>query len=396
MRVLIVSSWYPPIQSGSSFYSEGLALGLKKRGHAVSVVTTDWKLKDCMSQDQDGILVHRLPARVLPRLPFLLNLKTVPISYTPANWRRMLDIAKEFKPDVIHQVNHIFDTVLLSSRLARRTGIPLVCSLTTPIQHPNSLIHHTMQAVDRFLIGKFAARNWDRVICLDSEVFRHVKGTYGQAIASRGIVIAYGIRDSFLQTAITEAGVAKNPSPQIVLVGHIHALRDPTNLVRAMPMILERFPDARLVLAGRLQLQRPVKEAERLKVSASVDFMGEVPHRDVSRLLRSSHVFAGWASGPYTGLGTAAIETMLCGTPIVIDAPENLFGDGVLKNWDNIVLVDRDNIDSIGKSIIRLLEDDALRRHIGAKGREFVLKFLQWDRIVEQVEKVYMQLRPSD
>jgi glycosyltransferase involved in cell wall biosynthesis len=76
----------------------------------------------------------------------------------------------------------------------------------------------------------------------------------------------------------------------------------------------------------------------------------------------------------------------------VIDQPEDLFGDGDLKNWGNIVLVNRDDVDGIGESIIRLLGDDSVRRQIGINGREYVLKHLQWERIVEQVEQVYQRL----
>jgi len=176
------------------------------------------------------------------------------------------------------------------------------------------------------------------------------------------------------------------------MVGHIHALRNPTNLVRALPMIQAHFPNARLVFAGRVQLQQPVLEAEKLGLGKSIDFLGELSHDQINNLLHSSHVYAAWGSGVYTGLGTACIEAMLCGIPVVIDQPEDLFGDGDLKNWGNIVLVNRDDVDGIGESIIRLLGDDSVRRQIGINGREYVLKHLQWERIVEQVEQVYQRL----
>jgi glycosyltransferase involved in cell wall biosynthesis len=392
MKILIVSSWYPPIQSGSSFYAEGIAMGLVKRGHSVVVVTTHWDSPEVRSYEQDGIQIHSLPAFVLPRMRFLLNLKIVPISYTPANIRRVLDIVREFKPDIIHQVNHIFDTVFLSALVAKRTKTPLACSITTPIQHPNPLIHRIMRFVDRGFIGRFAARRWNSVICLDREVLRYIQETYGKTIASRGVVIAYGIRENFTKAAIYESQNPEGSSYQIVMVGHIHALRNPTNLVRALPMIQAHFPNARLVFAGRVQLQQPVLEAEKLGLGKSIDFLGELSHDQINNLLHSSHVYAAWGSGVYTGLGTACIEAMLCGIPVVIDQPEDLFGDGDLKNWGNIVLVNRDDVDGIGESIIRLLGDDSVRRQIGINGREYVLKHLQWERIVEQVEQVYQRL----
>jgi glycosyltransferase involved in cell wall biosynthesis len=392
VRVLVVTGWYPPIQSGSSFYAESLALGLRKHGHTVIVVSTDVKSKTYSSQDKDGITVHRIPAYTLPRLPFFLNLEIVPFSYTPANLRYLLDIARTFKPDVIHQVNHIFDTVFLSAQLSKRLRIPLVCSITTPIQHSKAIINWMMRIVDRGIIGIYAARRWSRVICLDNEVLRYVRETYGKVVASRCIVIAYGIRGSFHKAVDTEVKVSTCPSHQIIMVGHIHALRDPTNLVRAMPIILKRFPHTRLIFAGRVQYQRPVLESNKLGISESVDFLGEINHDEISELLRTSHVFAGWASGPYTGLGTAAIEAMICGTPLVIDLPENLFGEGILKNWENIVLVNRNDVKEIAESILMLLENKDLRKSIGIKGSRFVQQQLSWDKIVDEIGQVYTQI----
>lgn len=391
MRVLLFSSWYPPVQSGSSFYAEVLARRLQEHGHEVEVITTTLGKGIQTPEIENGVVVHRLPAWVLPSTPLLLNLKIVPISVTPGNWRRVRKIAENFKPDVIHQVNHIFDTVFLSAALARRTGLPLLCSITTQIRHPRQFVDGCMRLVDRTVIGGLAVRRWDRVICLDSEVLRYVRESYGKRVAQRGVIIGYGTRDEFYTTPPRPPESSQGPR-QIIMVGHIHALRDPTNLVRAMPQILERFPGTRLVFAGRVQLQRPVEEAARLGLDQRVTFLGEVSHQEIGRLLQESHIYAAWATGPYTGLGTACIEAMLSGLPVVIDLPEDLFGPGALRDSHNIVLVDRNDPNDVARSIIRLLTDEPLRQSIASSGREFVQEFLSWDRIVARIETVYAEV----
>jgi glycosyltransferase involved in cell wall biosynthesis len=385
---MLFSSWYPPVQSGSSFYTQMLARQLRERGHEVLVVTTTLGKWSEAPEIDEGVVVHRLPAWVLPSTPLLLNLKIVPISVTPSNWRRIRSLASEFRPDVIHQVNHIFDTVFLSAALARKTGAPLLCSITTQIRHPSALIDGCMRLVDRTVIGLLAARRWDRIVCLDGEVLRYIREAYGRRLAERGVIIGYGTRDSFYKAAGTIRRSSEGPR-QIIMVGHIHELRDPTNLIRAMPQILERFPDIRLVFAGRVQLQRPVQETERLGLTEKVTFLGEVSHEGINRLLAESHIYAAWASGPYTGLGTACIEAMLSDLPVVIDLPEDLFGPGALKDGHNIVLVNRDDPDEIARKILRLFEDDTLRQQIAASGRDFVQEFLSWGRIVDRLEIEY-------
>jgi len=136
-----------------------------------------------------------------------------------------------------------------------------------------------------------------------------------------------------------------------------------------------------------------VKEAKRLGLSGDqVVFLGETPHEETVRLLKSSHAFASWATGPFLGLGTAPMEAMLCQTPVVNDFPENLFGEGKLKNGENIILVNSKDPASIAENIIRLLDDEPFRQKVGAGGRKFVMENLNWERIAEAMEQFYKQI----
>jgi glycosyltransferase involved in cell wall biosynthesis len=83
---------------------------------------------------------------------------------------------------------------------------------------------------------------------------------------------------------------------------------------------------------------------------------------------------------------------MLCNTPVINDFPENLFGQGKLKNGENIVLVDSRDPHSIAVEVIRLLKDESLRRKIGAEARRFVLDHLSWDSIAAQMERFYQRI----
>ena len=43
MKILFVSSWYPPVLTGSSLWTESLVLSLRQRGHDVRVISSHWK-----------------------------------------------------------------------------------------------------------------------------------------------------------------------------------------------------------------------------------------------------------------------------------------------------------------------------------------------------------------
>ncbi len=389
MKILVVSSWYPPVLSGSSLWAESLVRALGDRGHDVRVATTQWSEISREEDQKRREIVYRLPARLLPRNRFILGLPIVPIAYCPANQKRMLQIVRQFKPDVIHQINHIFDTLFLSARAARTTGTPLVGSITTPIQFSAPITRFASRVADLAVMYQFGVRHWQRIICSDSTQAAYVRDQYGSRVSGRVVThIFAGIH----QRAQRVRGTERTPWPQIVTVGHVHPIRDPSNLIAAMPAILEAFPAARLDIAGRVQFDRPVREVERLGLAASVRFLGEVQTEQVVELVSKAHVFSILHQCRYAGLSFTAIEAMHFGTPVIINAPPDTYGPGMLRDGENIVLVDGQNVTEIAEKTKRLLADPTLRERIGRGGCEFVSDNLSWDRNAELTEALYREI----
>jgi glycosyltransferase involved in cell wall biosynthesis len=388
MRILIFSNWLPPIVSGSSYYTSSLATALASRGHEVVLATLDWGAEDAPSSGLP-FQVYALPVVRVPKLSLFYNLKLMGFAFTAGNRRRLLDVIKSHRVEILHHVNHIFDTTFLSLSAARAAGIPVVGSITTPIMHESPLQHWIMSLADRATVGQFGVRRWDGIVSLDREVHRYVGDIYGERTQRRSVVIPFGPPREALWR-FQEPLPARSPQPQILMVGHIHPFRNPVQLVRAMPLVLKAVPNARLILAGRVDLQAPVEEARRLGLGESqVRFLGPVPHDETLRLMKESHVFATWATGRYKSLGTAPMEAMLCRTPVVSDISEDLFGEGKFRNGENILLVDSHDPRSIADAIIAILQSDRLRESMGIAGRRFVLEYLSWDNIAREMENFY-------
>src|SRR5262245_50350915 len=388
MRVLFLSNWFPPVLSGSSFYTSSLAQAVAARGHEIAVVTLDWG-REYAPPAGLAFPVYRLPVTRLPKLSIFYNLRLMGLSNTPANRRRLQAIVTEFRPDVIHLVNHIFDTTFLAGRVARTAGIPLVGSITTPIQHEDPLRQRLMGLADRLTVGHFGVKRWDGVVCLDRTVYDYVASQYGPEAARRSEVIPFAVPVESLEQ-YEDRSRPRSDHPQVPFVGHIHPFRNPVKLVQAIALVAREIPDVRLVLAGRVDLQEPVEMARKLGLTAEqVKFLGETSHDEVVELMKSSHVFASWATGPYKGLGTAPMEAMLCETPVINDLPEDLFGEGKLRDSENIVIVDSRDPHNIADAIVRLLTDEAHWRAVGTGGRRFVLDELRWESIAADMERFY-------
>lgn len=389
MRILLVSNWVPPVIAGSAYYAASLSKALAARGHVTQVVTMDWGAGYEPALDP-GVAAVTLPIVRLPRLPVFFNLGLVGLSFTPGNIVRFGSIVRGFRPDVIHQVNHIFDSVALTALVAGRLRIPLVGSITTPVQHQNPFAHRIMAMGDALLLGAAGVRHWDAVVCLDEVVLRYVRKTYGHLVAARAAVVPFGVREDRMSDYL--AGSIDEPrAPRILMVGHIHPYRDPTAFIVAMADVVREMPEASLILAGRVQMQGPVNVARRLGLlGTTVRFLGQVEHAETVRLMKTSCAATNWGSGPYPGLGTAGMEAMLCGTPVISDLPANLFGDRVpLRNWESLVLVNSKDPESIARAALRLLRDDDLRRRVGEGGRRYVLEHLRWEQIARRMELLY-------
>ncbi len=391
----MVSNWFPPILSGSSFYTSSLAQALSARGHDVMVVTLDWGTEQAVPDDTP-FSVHRLPVLKIPRLGMFYNLDLMGFAFTPRNRRRLRLLLEQHGSEILHHVNHIFDTTFLSTSVARSVGIPIVGSITTPIQNQSPFKQRLMQLADQLTVGHFGVQRWDGIVSLDRTVHDYVGRVYGQRTQARSVVIPFGVPLESM-SLYEDRAPSRSARPQILMVGHIHPFRNPTQLVRAMPLILQAVPEARLVLAGRVDLQEPVEVARELGLTEDrVSFLGQRPHEETVRLMKTSHCFASWASGPYRSLGTAPMEAMLCETPVVNDLPEDLFGEGALRKDENIILVDSRDHESIAAGIIPLLQNRALRQRIGSAGRSFVQEVLAWEGIAERMEDFYQRLLASD
>ena len=387
MRILLITHWFPPIVSGSSFYAKSLAEALGARGHEVTIITLDWG-EDPMLDSSLPFQIHRLRVVKVPRLPFFYNLKLMGFAFTSANRRRLIQLIRQNRPHIIHCVNHIFDTNFLAVSVGRTCGIPVVGSITTPVQHQNPWLQKLYHWADVSTIGWFGVRRWDGIVSLDQTVHRYVGRVYGTKVQKKSEVIPFGVR-------LESAPLYENPSPrssrpQILMVGHIHPFRNPTELIRAMPYVLKEVPDARLILAGRVDLAEPLKVSQELGLTKNqIEFLGEAEHSKTIHLMKTSHVFASWVTGPYPSLGTAPMEAMLCETPVICDVPENLFGEGRLKDGENIVLVNSKDPQAIAKDLIRLLKSSALRERIGRAGRRLILESFSWEHIAEEMELFY-------
>src|SRR3712207_1863503 len=109
---------------------------------------------------------------------------------------------------------------------------------------------------------------------------------------------------------------AADGTPRILFVGRFNEPRKGFSyLLRAMPLVRQQFPDARLVVAGTGRPERYAGLMERHGVTG-VDFLGFVPDEEKPRYYASCDVFCAPSIGGES-LGIVLLEAMASGKPIV-------------------------------------------------------------------------------
>jgi len=107
---------------------------------------------------------------------------------------------------------------------------------------------------------------------------------------------------------------------------------------------------------------------------------------------KCSDMFFVSLSGRYLGLGTATIEAMLMGLPVIANVPLDLLGKAVLRDMEDIVHLDGLAPGVIAEKIRRLLDDNALREKVGRGGRDFVRRYLNWDTVGHDMERLLLSV----
>ncbi len=164
-------------------------------------------------------------------------------------------------------------------------------------------------------------------------------------------------------------------------------------LVRALPLVLAKVPDAQWVVIGDGSLRPGLEQlAESYGVAHAVSFLGAVSDeqrndwlRRASLLAMPSRLPAGGFAGE--GYGIVYLEAGAYGKPVVAG---NVGGAlDAVRDGETGLLVDPLDPLAVAEAITRLLQDRELSARLGEAGRAHALE-QTWPGVVKRVEAVLL------
>ena len=171
-------------------------------------------------------------------------------------------------------------------------------------------------------------------------------------------------------------------SGRISHIGRFDVQKNALGLLEAV-----RGLDVEVVMVGKGGLlEDEVRDAAE-RWGIRLELLGQQPHGKLPEILRSSEVFV--LPSRWEGHPKALLEAMACGVPVIgMDSPG--IRDAIVHG-ENGYLCGPEPADIRG-AIENLLGDEALRRRLGAGGREHVVERFSLDRVVERELALYEEL----
>ncbi|WP_040510833.1 glycosyltransferase family 4 protein [Gordonia soli] len=177
--------------------------------------------------------------------------------------------------------------------------------------------------------------------------------------------------------------------PTVLCLSRLVPRKGQDVLIKALPGIRMRIPDAVLVIVGGGPYAETLHRlAEETGVADHVVFTGSVPADELPAYHAIADVFAmpSRTRGrglDVEGLGIVYLEASSTGVPVVAGqsggAPETVI-EGVTGT-----VVDGTDIDAVALAVIDILSDRRLARRMGERGREFAVERWQWRAIASRL-----------
>ena len=177
-------------------------------------------------------------------------------------------------------------------------------------------------------------------------------------------------------------------TPMLLAVGRLVARKGYMTLLRAMPNILAKHPEAKLVIIGRGHMKRKLmKEAKKLSISDSVFIESGMSFDDLAQHFRSADLVV--YPSYYEGQGLIPLESMSSGTPVVtVDmAPLTEMVDDTVGG-----LFESGNSQDLAKTVNNMLSDAQGRSMKAEAGRKLVLSKYTYEHNANDFLQIYQSI----
>ena len=361
MKIGIVNPYSWDVPGGVGFHIRDLALKLRSRGHDVRVLTPS---------TSDDLPEWITSAGSSVSIPF--NGSVANISVKPTILKRTRRWLADNDFDVVHVHEPVVPSVSMAAAMLSRA--PLVGTFHAALGR--SVSRAIASAPMRLYMERIGVR-----IAVSEEARRTLIEHHG----GDAVIIPNGVETvSFRSASPLERWEASADRPVIVFLGRLDEPRKGLSIFAgAIGSVLERFPGARFLIAGRGDAP-DIREAV-ARFGESVSFLGGISDEEKESLLAGASIYV----APQTGgesFGIVLVEAMAARTAVVAsDIPAFR---AVLEDGRAGALFETGSSESLAATLIDLLGDPGRLDELSDAGQRASAQY-DWEVVADKVFEVY-------
>jgi len=416
MKIAVLVYEYPPkIVGGLGTYAAEITRKFVLLDHDVTVFTMNDDARDLPTREiWRGIEIHRpLHIDISDSLPDVIaedirkwgrgiNLFSKILVYNYLSASKLVNdlVRKEdFKYDAV--IAHDWLSAIAGMTIKRELGLPFAFhvhstekgrTLGTGSEVVSNIELHAAKAADLIITVSYAMKDEliklgfpkDRIqVCYNGVDEQKYNPETVDTEQTRKLRESYDIKDEDLM---------------ILFIGRLVGVKGVDKLIMSMPHVLQKKPNAKLVIVGLGDLQEYlVNLVKTMKLDGSVKFRFEfIPEEE--RILHYAACDVAVFPSLYEPFGIVVLEAMGMERPVVVGAAD-------VSGMREIVIpcgdeqcgfhVNPRNSTDIAWGITSALESPEKMEWLGKNGRRRVLNEFTWDKIAEKTMTMYKKLVKS-
>ncbi|MGE5250168.1 MAG: glycosyltransferase family 4 protein [Bacteroidota bacterium] len=316
MKILTVLTYYRPHTSGLTIYAERLARAFVRRGHEVTVMTTQYDPSLPREEVMEGVRVLRVP------VAFRVSKGVIAPTF---GWVATKLVAAH---DVVQMHLPQFDAPGVALR-GRLLGKPAVLTYHCDLLLPSGLFNRLVNLVVQFQ-NNMAGILSDHIVTYTRDYADH--SPYLSHYARKLTPILPPVEMPPPAPGAVEAFAAEHGThekrPVIGMVTRFASEKGVEVLLEALPAILERYPDAQVLFAGQHlnvmgeqayfdRLAPLIREYEK---AGKWTFLGNLSPVELAAVYPNLDILTVPSLNSTEAFGLVQIEAMMNGVPVVPSA----------------------------------------------------------------------------
>jgi glycosyltransferase involved in cell wall biosynthesis len=339
----------------------------------------------CRTIDREKFDISVLCLRELGCFTEEVKALGIPVTHIPQkngtdylSFLKVADYFRTIKPDVIH--THNTQPFMDGTIAALLTGVKRIIHTDHARSFPDKWRY---MAIEWFM-SQFAYK----VVGVSDHTSQNLM-KYEKISPKKIVTIPNGIDPTPFDITIDEKkkrkelGLPEN-GPVLGVAVRLSEQKGLTFLLKAMPEIINKFPNVSLLIAGDGPLKETlIEETKQLGVEKNVYFLGM--RHDTAELLKLFDLYV--LPSLWEGLPMIILEAMAAGCPIVAT---DVGGVGTaVRDGINGMLIQSSEINTLGKTITDLLNDKAMCTSFSVKTRAIFDKEFSAKYMTQMYQQLY-------